>query len=119
MRPMIRDPRFRMSTPVVLLGLLIILVSFATTAGATPPPAPVPCSPNGPTTNTNPNYAWNASTGATSYFVQVGDGTSITVQGVYTSAQVCSTTPCAVNLSHNLSAGVNYWWAVQAKNSGG
>ncbi len=99
-------------------GLLVLSPAFIAGALAQPA-APVPISPNGPTTNPNPNYTWNAAAGGNWYFVQVGDGVAITVQGLFPSASVCSGSTCAVNLAKNLSAGVNYWWAVQAKSSSG
>jgi hypothetical protein len=119
MRPFIPARWARAAKAAVFSGLFVASPFFVAKASAVPPAAPVPISPTGATTNPNPNYTWNVASGATSYFVQVGDGVSITVQGLFTTAQVCSGSTCAVNLAHNLSAGVNYWWAVQAKNSSG
>src|SRR5512143_4092161 len=96
----------------------IVVLGMAATATAQPA-APVATSPSGPTTQTSPVYRWNVASGGNYYFVQVGDGTSIVRQGLYSAAQVCSGSTCAFDFAYNLSAGVNYWWAVQAKSGTG
>src|SRR5262249_59954641 len=52
------------------------------------PPAAVPSSPSGPTYTPTPTYTWSASAGATSYFLQVGNGTAIVFQGGYAASHV-------------------------------
>ena len=82
-----------------------------------PPPAPTPVSPQGAVHTPAPTYTWNPSPGATSYFVQVSNGTTIVFQGGYAASQVCAGSTCAV-LGTTLTQGT-YSWSVQAKNASG
>jgi hypothetical protein len=70
--------------------------------------------PSGTISNPTPTYTWSASSGATEYRLEVGDGAVLNMQGVYPAASVCSGSTCAVQ-SVALAAGA-HWWNVQARN---
>jgi phosphodiesterase/alkaline phosphatase D-like protein len=88
--------------------------SFATLTG--PPMAPTLLSPLNAATNAflNPSLTWNASSGATSYRVQLSTsstfGTTVVNQGGLTGT--------TLNVS-GLSTYTNYYWHVSATNAGG
>lgn len=92
---------------------------YALIAGGPPPPppaAPVLSSPpNGATgVSTSPTLSWNASSGATSYRVQVSTSSAFTTT-VYDQSGIAST---STNVS-GLAATTVYFWRVNATNSGG
>ena len=92
---------------------------YALIASGPPPPppaAPVLSSPaNGATgVSTSPALAWNASSGATSYRVQVSTSSSF-VSTVYDQSGITSTTTNVTGLA----AGTVYYWRVNATNAGG
>jgi hypothetical protein len=83
-----------------------------------PPPAPTPSSPSGAVFTPTPTYTWTVSSGATQYFLQVGNGTSTVFQSFYDAAQTCSSGTCSVTPTPVLAQG-SYNWAVQARNTAG
>jgi hypothetical protein len=87
-----------------------------TTAAPAPPAAPVLLSPtNGATgVSRNPTLSWNASSGATSYRVQVSRNSSFT-QLVYDVSGITSTSTQVTGLGSRTS----YYWRANATNSNG
>ncbi len=90
--------------------------NFTTAAVVSPPTAPTLASPaNGATgLSTSLTLTWNASTGATSYGVQVSTDPSFSATVVNQSN--ITTTSYAVN---GLTGNTTYYWHVNATNSGG
>ncbi|MGA9363632.1 MAG: invasin domain 3-containing protein, partial [Bacteroidota bacterium] len=90
--------------------------SFTTVAPPPPPAVPVLATPSDGATGiaTNPTLTWNASTGATSYRVQVSTSSAFTTTVVDQSN--ITTTSYAVG---SLSTNTIYYWHVNATNSGG
>ncbi len=90
--------------------------SFTTVAPPPPPAVPVLATPSDGATGiaTNPTLTWNASTGATSYRVQVSTSSAFTTTVVDQSN--ITTTSYAVS---SLSTNTIYYWHVNATNSGG
>lgn len=90
--------------------------NFSTGAPPPPPPAPVLSTPaNGATgVATNPALTWNASTGATSYGVQVSTDSLFGTTAVDQS-NLISVSYTATGLSLN----TKYYWRVNASNGGG
>lgn len=92
--------------------------SFTTIAGGTPPATPTLSSPSNGETNqsTSPTLTWNASSGATSYNVQVATDNSFSNSSLIVNENVGN------NLSKQLS-GLNnsktYYWKAAAVNSYG
>jgi hypothetical protein len=88
--------------------------SFVT--GSPPPLAPTLVSPsdgaNG--TSTNPTLSWNASSGATSYRVQVSTNTSFSPTFVDQDG-ITATSYSVIGLTGN----TTYYWHVNARNAGG
>jgi hypothetical protein len=87
-----------------------------TTAGLSSPPAPTLSSPSSGSTGvaTNPTLSWNASTGATSYRLQVSTSAGFAVSVVNQSG----ITGTSYNVT-GLSNGTLYYWRVNATNAGG
>jgi hypothetical protein len=89
-------------------------------AGPSVPSAPVPISPTGTVTTITPAYSWNASAGATSYYllaqntagVAVSQSITASAAGCGAGAGTCSFTPTSA-----LSNGATYNWFVNASNS--
>ncbi len=87
-----------------------------------PPPAPTLITPTGTITTQQPTYSWNASAGAASYLLWVGNGSGAVTNQVYTATAlgcgsgtgICSVTPAAT-----LGNGTSYGWAVAANNNAG
>jgi aqualysin 1 len=90
--------------------------SFTTAAGGGPPAAPTLVSPSNGTPNAfrTPTLTWNASTGATSYHVQVSTSSSFATL-TYDNASVTGT---SVTLPL-LTGKVTYFWHVSASNGSG
>ena len=87
------------------------------------PPAPVLVSPVGNIHEATPVFTWNASSGATQYWVQVDDvsdpGVAVGVyKGLHATAQVCSGSLCVLAPGKGLVAGP-YRWNVEAQNATG
>jgi hypothetical protein len=89
-------------------------------AGPSIPAPPSQLDPSGTITTITPTYRWNASTGATSYYLVVQNTSGVTIGESHTAAEVgcsgggtgvCSYTP-AVSLAHN----TVYSWFVNATN---
>jgi hypothetical protein len=89
-------------------------ISFS--IGIAPPPAPILLSPvNGATfLPTNPMLRWNASAGATAYYIQVSTST-LFVSNVVDDSSLTGTARQATALQN----GQTYYWRVRARNSGG
>ena len=92
---------------------------YSVIAGGPPPPppaAPTLSSPlDGATgVSTNPTLSWNASSGATSYRVQVSTSSAFTTT-VYDQSGIVGT---STNVS-GLAASTVYYWRVNATNAGG
>ena len=83
------------------------------------PATPATVSPTGAITTTTPTYTWNASSGATSYTVQVTGSGGMVINTSYTSAQAACASTCSVMPSTALTDGQSYNWSVNATNSGG
>ena len=87
-----------------------------------PPAVPVTVSPSGTITTATPTYTWNASAGATSYYllaqntagVAVSTSVTATAAGCGAGNGTCSVTPSAA-----LPGGATYNWFVNATNSAG
>jgi hypothetical protein len=81
-----------------------------------PPPAPptLDAPLNGATVSTNPTLNWNASSGATSYRVQVSVGSSF-VNPAVDETGITQTTYAVSGLQDNRT----YYWRVNATNAGG
>ena len=91
-------------------------------AGPSVPAAPVPLSPMGTVTTATPAYTWNASTGATSYYLLVQNTSGVAVStSVTATAAGCGagTGTCSITPSTSLSNGATYNWFVNASNSFG
>ena len=90
--------------------------SFTTTAPPPPPAPPVLATPaNGATgVATNPTLTWNASTGATSYRVQVSVSSTFTPTVVDQSGITTTSLPIT-----GLATNTVYFWHVNATNGGG
>ena len=82
------------------------------------PPAPVPVSPSGASTNPTPNFTWNPAPGATRYWVAVFDETgNLLLQGdSYPSG--CSGSTCTWAPGKFFTAGP-YTWRVEAQSAAG
>lgn len=89
---------------------------------ATAPSAPTLVSPAGAIQVATPTFTWNASSGATAYYLWVTDSTGQSpVKGVYTAAQAgcaAGTGVCSVSPGTALAPGAAAWW-VQASNTVG
>jgi hypothetical protein len=88
--------------------------------GPSVPLAPVPNAPMGTVTTATPTYSWNASAGATSYFLLVQNtaGVAVSTSVSATSAGCGSGTGlCSFMPSTALSNGATYNWFVNASNS--
>jgi hypothetical protein len=87
-----------------------------TTAGLASPPAPTLSSPSNGSTgvSTSPTLNWNASTGATSYRLQVSTSPNFTSTAVNQSG-ITGTSYDVTGLSN----GTLYYWRVNATNDGG
>jgi len=91
-------------------------------SGPTPPKAPVQASPSGAATTATPAYAWNASAGATSYYLIVMNTAGVAVSSSYSaSALGCGsgTGTCSITPSIALANGSTYNWFVNASNNVG
>ena len=82
------------------------------------PPAPATSLPTGGIYTPTPTYRWTPSAGATSYFLQVGDGSVIEFQGGAGASDLCVGSNCSWTPTKALAQGA-HWWAVQAKNESG
>lgn len=89
---------------------------FSFTTGIPVPPQPVLASPSNGATGvpTSLTLSWNASSGATSYRVQLSTSSTFSTTVVDTS----NITATSLSLS-NLAAGTLYYWRANATNSGG
>lgn len=88
----------------------------------TPPPAPTQIAPDGVIESTTPTYSWNPSTGATSYWLFVGNGSgALIIQNYLAAAAGCDTGtgPCSVTPATPLAYDTPYIWGVLASNSNG
>jgi hypothetical protein len=87
-----------------------------TTVGVSSPPVPTLSSPSNGATGVSitPTLSWNASTGATSYQLQVSTSSSFTTTAVNQSG--LTATSYAVS---GLTNGTFYYWRVNATNAGG
>ncbi len=101
-------------------------MGFTVNAGgggtATIPNAPTLISPSGNISTTTPTYTWNASAGATSYYIVVQNTTSVAVAITLTAAQVgCAggTGVCSYTPSAALPRNTPWNWFVRAINSAG
>ena len=90
------------------------------------PAAPTTVSPSGTISDTHPPYRWNASTGATSYLLQVQmvnnpPTASTTIINVTVPSSACSGTPqvCLYHPASPVLGKYNYQFHVAAKNSVG
>jgi len=75
------------------------------------PPAPGPISPNG-LASASPAFTWNASAGATLYYIRADDSTGLRVDRWLTPAQVgCAsgTGICTFNPGVTLNSGAGAW----------
>ena len=87
-----------------------------------PPPVPVPMMPSGAIATTMPTYVWNASPGATSYYLLVQNTAGVAVSAAFNSDAagcpsgmgMCSVTPMTA-----LAPNTPYAWFVNATGSGG
>ncbi len=110
-----------LGTPGVISGVPSGTVNLLlyTLIGSTPPPeppaAPVLLSPADGATgiSTSPTLSWNASSGATSYRVQVSTSSGFATTVYDQSVTTTSTTVAG------LVAGTTYYWRVNASNSAG
>jgi hypothetical protein len=86
-----------------------------------PPAAPATTSPSGALATATPTYAWNASAGATSYYLLVQNTASVAVGlTLPASAAGCaSASTCSYTPSTALAARTSYNWFVNASNSFG
>jgi hypothetical protein len=83
-----------------------------------PPAAPVLVSPQGSTTNRQPTFTWNVSSGATAYLLWVEGPNGNLIKQWYDAAQICNATTCNVPAPSVLDNGL-YSWFVKAWNSTG
>ena len=91
-------------------------------AAVTVPAAPMTIAPSGTITTTTPTYSWNASAGATSYYLLVQNTAGVAISQTYSAASVgCSagTGTCSITPSTMLASGSAYNWFVNAGNSAG
>ncbi|MBU2483415.1 MAG: hypothetical protein KJ760_20205, partial [Proteobacteria bacterium] len=91
-------------------------LSFVTTTGGTAPATPTLSFPTNGAINQsiNPTLSWNASSGATSYILQVSNSTSFA--SPFYNQDVGNVTSKQIS---GLSVTTQYWWRVIAKNSVG
>jgi photosystem II stability/assembly factor-like uncharacterized protein len=89
---------------------------FTTASAVQIPPVPVLVSPTNGTTGvaTNPTLAWNASSGATSYRLQVSTSSTFP-STVFDQSGISATSQQVSGLSSN----VTYYWRVNATNAAG
>jgi hypothetical protein len=91
-------PRSVRAARTCLLSCLMLTAPiFALKVAAQAPPAPVLIGPNGNTTNPTPVYTWNVAAGATSYYLEVSNGTTYVYQGGIPADQICSGATCAAS----------------------
>ncbi len=102
--------------------------AFSTAGGGSPPPVPMPGSPNGGTVAlANPGdlpfLLWTPAPGATTYTVRLhaADGTVLSTQAYSLSAASCPTNvgACGVMYAFGYVSGTGYQWSVRAENSFG
>jgi hypothetical protein len=86
-------------------------------SGPTPPAAPVQLAPSGTVTTSTPAYTWNASPGASSYYLIVMNTSGVAVGSWYTAAELgCGSGTCTATPSKGLANGTSYNWFVMAAN---
>ena len=86
-----------------------------------PPGAPTTVSPTGTITTSTPTFTWNASAGATSYWllVQNLDGVAVNRSVTATEAGCSSSATCSFTPSIQLANGTMWGWYVNAANAFG
>jgi hypothetical protein len=96
-----------------------IFVSAAGPGG--PPSAPTPVSPSGTINTTTPTYSWNASAGATAYYllVQNTQGVAVSMSIAASDAGCASGGTCSIMPSTPLANNSMYNWFVNASNAQG
>jgi len=90
--------------------------------GPSAPAAPTQVSPSGNITTTMPTYTWNASAGATSYYIVVQNLNSVAVNITLPAASVgcgSGTGTCTYTPSQALSSNTTWGWYVRAINDVG
>lgn len=105
-----------------LPGGTVNLLLYTGTASSTPPPSTAPAAPtlSSPLNGTNnvsrtPTLTWNASTGASSYNVEVATDAGFSKK-VFTKSGLTST---STNVSPALGVRTTYYWHVSATNTNG
>jgi hypothetical protein len=93
-----------------LTGSVGLLAGWGFAVLPTPPPTPVVVSPGSSIT-----FKWNASTGATKYYLQVNTSADFTGTNIF-NAEVGNVTSQEVT---GFSLGTTYYWRIKAGNTGG
>ena len=90
--------------------------------GPSAPAAPTQVSPSGNIATTMPTYTWNASAGATSYYIVVQNLNSVAVNVTLSAASLgcgSGTGTCSYTPSQALAAATTWGWYVRAINNVG
>lgn len=125
---LVRDPGETEGVYAIRQGTLALsnnyelLFQGATLTIQLKPAVPVTISPVGLITNASPTYIWNASTGATSYWLSVYNQStsSYAISGMVVPASVCTGTPSICQFRPSVTLGTaTYRFSVAALNSAG